>query len=314
MAIKALLFLLAIVGAIIGIKILVRISPRSFENRDMSVNQLSNLRVITRQNSIGKAILASAVSSVATRSMNAIASRELEKMAESKMKDFQMAVRALGLEKFIYFIFPNLYAQKAIEEWQKTIARGEFAYSSLAPEIDSRRRRLIACESVFRAIEEIFARNFILLEAQKARIQEPALREAVLQIETCLTECQRANVNFEDAMSLHRLQDTLEQAYSFLEQIGQVENPQGPEVKTENYYDVLGVDRSADPGTIKKAYRELAKKYHPDKKLAQLEKITDDEVRARVEKEYDEMLKKINEAYAVLSDSDKRAKYDAGLA
>ncbi len=313
MVIKALLFLLAIVGAIIGIKILVRINPRSFENPAPSVNPLSNLRVITRQNSIGKAILASAASGVATRSFNAIAGRELRKMVEGKVKDFQTAAKALGLEKFTYFIFPNAYVQKAIEEWRKTIDGGEFTYSSLAAEIESRRRCLIACKPVLHVIEELLARNFALLEEQKTKIQEPALRDAILQIETRLSECRQVSVNFENVMSLRQLQDTLEQAYSFLEQIGKAEKPQESGAKAENYYDILGVDRNADHETIKKAYRELAKKYHPDKKLAQLEKITDDEIRAKIEKEYDDKLKEINEAYSVLSDPDRRTKYDAGI-
>ncbi len=63
-----------------------------------------------------------------------------------------------------------------------------------------------------------------------------------------------------------------------------------------DYYEVLGVDRSADDGAIKKAYRSLAKKYHPD--------MNPDN------KEAEQKFKEVNEAYAVLSDADKRAKYD----
>lgn len=62
-----------------------------------------------------------------------------------------------------------------------------------------------------------------------------------------------------------------------------------------DYYDVLGVDKNADEKTIKKAYRKLAMKYHPD--------VSDDENAT-------EKFKEISEAYAVLSDPDKRSKYD----
>ena len=63
-----------------------------------------------------------------------------------------------------------------------------------------------------------------------------------------------------------------------------------------DYYEVLGVDRSADESAIKKAYRILAKKYHPDMNPGD----------AEAEKNF----KEVNEAYAVLSDPDKKAKYD----
>ena len=63
-----------------------------------------------------------------------------------------------------------------------------------------------------------------------------------------------------------------------------------------DYYEVLGVDKGADEATLKKAYRSLAKKYHPDMNPG------DAEAEAK--------FKEVNEAYDVLSDSEKRAKYD----
>ena len=63
-----------------------------------------------------------------------------------------------------------------------------------------------------------------------------------------------------------------------------------------DYYEVLGVDKTADDAAIKKAYRTLAKKYHPDMNPG--------------DKEAEAKFKEVNEAYAVLSDAEKRAKYD----
>ena len=63
-----------------------------------------------------------------------------------------------------------------------------------------------------------------------------------------------------------------------------------------DYYEVLGVDRNADEAAIKKAYRQLAKKYHPDMNPGD----------AEAEKKF----KEASEAYAVLSDSEKRRQYD----
>ena len=63
-----------------------------------------------------------------------------------------------------------------------------------------------------------------------------------------------------------------------------------------DYYEVLGVDRSADEAAIKKAYRVLAKKYHPDANPG--------------DKEAEKKFKEASEAYAVLSDPEKRKQYD----
>ena len=63
-----------------------------------------------------------------------------------------------------------------------------------------------------------------------------------------------------------------------------------------DYYEVLGVSRDADEAAIKKAYRALAKKYHPDMNPG--------------DKEAEKKFKEASEAYAVLSDPDKRRQYD----
>lgn len=63
-----------------------------------------------------------------------------------------------------------------------------------------------------------------------------------------------------------------------------------------DYYEVLGVDKNADASTIKKAYYKLAKQYHPDANPG--------------DKVAEEKFKEANEAYEVLSDAEKKAKYD----
>ena len=62
----------------------------------------------------------------------------------------------------------------------------------------------------------------------------------------------------------------------------------------KNYYDVLGVKKNASQDDIKKAYRELCKKYHPDRTGGD-----------------DTKIKEINEAYGVIGDENKRREYDA---
>ena len=66
----------------------------------------------------------------------------------------------------------------------------------------------------------------------------------------------------------------------------------------KNYYDILEIDKNASEDDIKKAYRSLAKKYHPD---------------VNKEPGAEDKFKEINEAYQTLSDKDKRYIYDNGL-
>ena len=67
-------------------------------------------------------------------------------------------------------------------------------------------------------------------------------------------------------------------------------------VKFQDYYATLGVQRTATDAEIKKVYRKLARKYHPDFNPGN--------------KQSEDKFKQLQEAYDVLSDADKRAKYD----
>jgi molecular chaperone DnaJ len=72
-------------------------------------------------------------------------------------------------------------------------------------------------------------------------------------------------------------------------------------MKEKDYYNILGVSKNATASELKKAYRELSKKWHPDVHSSESEEKR---------KEAEEKFKDINEAYSVLSDSEKRQRYD----
>ena len=65
-----------------------------------------------------------------------------------------------------------------------------------------------------------------------------------------------------------------------------------------DYYDILGIKRDASAETIKKAFRKLAKKYHPDSNAGN--------------PQAEQMFKDVNEAYSILSDPEKKKLYRSG--
>src|SRR5882672_9470996 len=69
-----------------------------------------------------------------------------------------------------------------------------------------------------------------------------------------------------------------------------------PSTARKDYYEALGVERGADADEIRKAYRKLARKYHPDLNPG--------------DKAAEERFKKVQEAYDILSDDNKRKVYD----
>ena len=78
---------------------------------------------------------------------------------------------------------------------------------------------------------------------------------------------------------------------------------QAKKAKKKDYYKLLGVNKSDQEPTIRKAYRKLALKWHPDKHAGS------EEDKTKAEK----MFREINEAMGVLGDKDKRDKYDQGF-
>src|SRR5688572_7002748 len=79
-------------------------------------------------------------------------------------------------------------------------------------------------------------------------------------------------------------------------QPSQKNKPQPTDMTRRDYYEILGVAKGATEGEIKSAYRKLALQYHPDRNPGDAES--------------EEKFKEAAEAYAVLSDADKRARYD----
>ena len=103
-----------------------------------------------------------------------------------------------------------------------------------------------------------------------------------------------AKFDFQKAKELHS-----NEADGYLEQAKRAES----KAKKRDYYSILGVDRNASDAEIKKAYRKLAIKYHPDRNSES------EEAKAMAQKKFID----VGDAYAVLSDPQKKQMYDSGV-
>eukprot|EP00008_Paramoeba_atlantica_P009121 CAMPEP_0201481076 /NCGR_PEP_ID=MMETSP0151_2-20130828/5402_1 /ASSEMBLY_ACC=CAM_ASM_000257 /TAXON_ID=200890 /ORGANISM="Paramoeba atlantica, Strain 621/1 / CCAP 1560/9" /LENGTH=538 /DNA_ID=CAMNT_0047863107 /DNA_START=107 /DNA_END=1723 /DNA_ORIENTATION=- len=99
-----------------------------------------------------------------------------------------------------------------------------------------------------------------------------------------------------DLQEVLRIDRNNRQANSLMQEVQKLQKM----AKRVDYYKVLGVEKTAKPSEIKRAYRNLAKSNHPDK-------VAEEERDAAILK-----MQKVNEAYEVLRDNEKRGKYDRG--
>ncbi len=102
-----------------------------------------------------------------------------------------------------------------------------------------------------------------------------------------------------DFQKAKELEPSNQEAIKFLEQAKQLEK----KAKKRDYYEILGVDRNASEADIKKAYKKLAIKYHPDRNNES------EETKKMAEKKFID----VNDAYSVLTDPKKKSMFDQGI-
>lgn len=155
----------------------------------------------------------------------------------------------------------------------------------------------------------------VVMEKAKLNAEQHQSQEALNYIIDCHKELENIFNNMDKISSIAVTRQKIKEIREQMQIIADAPtfddtNPSDPSsnrkttANTKDYYQELGVARNASEDEIKKAFRELAQKYHPDKYSG----LADD-LRAQAE----ERFKDINEAYQVLIDPDKRAKYDATL-
>ena len=308
--IKILLLLLGAICFIIGIKILMRYLPGIFSRDNLD----SFKRVI---HDIARSYPATnkktAVGKILTQAGGLLAIEAIKKEQASLIKKQIRPLRKFltdNQEKIHYFVYPLTALEQKIASWEEQLVGGSFDFLALKAEIGTLRQTISANRSFFREIENLFSQSYELLEKAKEAKGDQELRNSVSELEAALLNYSHAQISFSDLNSFFELEENLLKIISFINQCLEA----GEEVKMpesfKNYYEILGVSPQTSAEEIKKAYRQLALKYHADAKRAKLEKLDDEELQREIEKILNEKFCLIRDAYEVLSDPAKRAEYN----
>ena len=243
---------------------------------------------------------------------NNIAALQLRANAYYKLADHDMAMRhhreGLKLDpehkelkaqykktKKIHKAFSAVDVHVDKGEFKKALNRIKFC-SAVDPGHDEFNKKALAkeCELYVKHLKES---NNALKAAERALAIEDRFGPALM----CQAKAHDLAENFEEAVrSWQRASEVLGEGNNEVNDGFNRAQAALKQSKEKNYYKILGVSRSAEKKEIKKAYRKLALRWHPDKVSEEdKEKAT-------------QMFADIGEAYEVLSDEEKREKYDRG--
>lgn len=304
-------FLLAVLVIYIGIALLVRFLPQIFRQKNIESLRRASGNMFVSQSTFGRTLGLTLGIPAAMIGITAVVEFEQRRLLGLKIRELENKIVAKFGKGIVYFISLKVFLDEKLGLWKKQIIVGEFEHLSLMGEIDDLMRKLKDFWPVISEIEALLAENFQLLEKVKQIQLTSEINDEVGKLEQTLREYQKMAIDFESLAPFVSLRDDLKQINTLLRQIMMMDSELQSKIEPKkDYYSILGLNKDASLGEIKKAYRALATKFHPDKKRAQLDKIDDDEMKARIEEEYNKMLADINEAYGILSDAQKREEYD----
>lgn len=311
MLIKILFLALIITFIFIGIKILIKCLPGVFGRENLE----SFKRVATHlADQFPATDKRTAVGKILTQAGAVLAVEVVKKEQVGKLRQQILPLKKFlttSREKIRYFLYPLTALEQKIASWEEQLVNGSFDFLVLKAEIGFLRLIVSQNRLLFREIEELFFQSYELLGKAKEARGDQEQRNSVLELEAALANYANAPISFGDLNPFFELKENLQKIIAFLGQCLEAERGVEP-TKTPfvDYYKILGVNHQASAEEIKKAWRQATMKNHPDKKMAQLERLDDGELKAEVEKIFNEKVRLIQEAYEVLSDAAKRAEYN----
>jgi len=304
MLIKVLWVALALFLFWLGIKILVKMFP-------VSRSQLRNLgdtgnRLPIPYSSNPKIIgLIYFIFKFVPFGLTAGIEREQKKVLQKKLNEFNSKRKKVEKQQLKYRASPYNVLDSQLDEWQNLVDSNEFDYAKLIGEIDkSERLHRKYLKSMLDA-DKLLTRCFEAIKKLSELLTNADDIEALAAEEDEICALAKATVQLDNSNAMKKyladLEDRAECIERDVDAYANQASTTSPVDSNLDPYKVLGLDIGASAADIKKAYRALAIKYHPDRKAAEMAKISDSDVKAEIERTFDQKFKAINDAYTKLT-------------
>lgn len=313
MLVRILLVILIIILFWIGIKIMVRCLPELFSNSNRrKLNDVGGRLPIIGTDRVGAIAKIFLLLNVAPALAGSVARREQVNILKGKINNLRERGKKLMVVEIKHLSAINKSLDEQLDEWEVRVERNEFEFIELRSGVDQFSRNFTKYVDAYVKTDLLLDNCFELLKQAAAATQDQDDLKALADLEDEFKRCCSSSFVFGQVSELDNLFTALKEKEKILtEHLGPA--PTGTVVEEEevDYYEILGVDSTATLAEIATAYRREIKRWHPDTKNAQVEKIEDPDVKEMVEEEIERLFRRAREAYEVLSDPIKRAAYDA---
>ena len=313
MLIKVLLGMAAFCGLIILLKILIRTIPELFDNENMrTVREKSNYMMLPPGMRLKSLFLFQLFTLGIPVIVPALVKREKTSILKSEMNKLSKVMKCSQVYEFQYVhSFKQLFEEQ-MSEYDRLLQIGSFEYSSMLAQLKGIHKVSHEFEKKLIEVDSLLVSNFELIQHIYDSTDDPSLEENLTEMNERCDTCCAEPLEFGNVFFLNRLINDLRKMNEALsnEDFESASSVNLSSDSSETYYQVLSVSSSATEKEIKSAYRKMALKYHPDRKAAELNKLTDEDLKREVETLYEDKLKSVNGAYDVLKDPQKRAEYD----
>lgn len=309
MLMQIVIFAVGTIMIYLGIKLLVNQLPGVITNEKLETfkRQIQEINFLNLDRK--KAFRNKLITDIASVAVVELTKKEKKRVLRKKISQLELLVVDIN-QNINYFFYPLTSLQKWIISCEEQLSRGDYDFLAVRTDIEKMQQTVSKNKEIFLGIEALFAKSYKLLKEAKKVVIDEEVRDSILELEAALANYSNSRVSFNDIGSFSELKENLQKIVVFLEEFLSIGRKNNSTSVFKDYYQILDIGRDATPEEIKKAYRKTIFKVHPDRKKAQIDRLDDEELKGEIEGIYNEKFQKIQEAYEVLSDPEKRKEYN----